>query len=170
MVFFCLNCLRFMRFERYHFGQIVVPHYFLIASAVFATAKDRRGKQLFPRQWDLNYIGLPAVEKSDQNTPTLEAVEIETILTAAKERYRVLYALLAGTGIRISEALGLEVGKHLTANCSILYTGPRTPEGKTKVAMNALVHGERSAIIASVRQMVRWTIGELRLGRWNSVV
>lgn len=98
-----------------------ISNYFLIASAVFATAKDRRGKQLFPRQWDLNYIGLPAVEKSDQNTPTLEAVEIETILTAAKERYRVIYALLAGTGIRISEALGLEVGKHLTADCSIVH-------------------------------------------------
>ncbi len=97
-----------------------ISNYFLIASAVFATAKDRRGKQLFPRQWDLNYIGLPAVEKGDQNTPTLEAVEIETILTAAKERYRVLYALLAGTGLRISEALGLEVGKHLTTNCSML--------------------------------------------------
>ncbi len=25
VVFFCLNCLRFMRFERYHFEQIVVP-------------------------------------------------------------------------------------------------------------------------------------------------
>ena len=98
-----------------------INNYFLIASAVFATAKDRRGKQLFPRQWDLNYIGLPAVEKCEQNTPTLETVEIETILTAAKDRYRVLYALLAGTGIRISEALGLEVGKHVTADCSIVY-------------------------------------------------
>ena len=98
-----------------------INNYFLIASAVFATAKDRRGKQLFPRQWDLNYIGLPAVKRGDQNTPTLETVEIETILTAAKGRYRVLYALLAGTGIRISEALGLEIGKHLTMDCSIVY-------------------------------------------------
>jgi integrase len=103
------------------FTPKTISNYFLIASAVFATAKDRRGKQLFPRQWDLNYIGLPAVEKREQHTPTLEAVEIETILAAAKERYRVLYALLAGTGMRISEALGLEVGKHLTTNCSIVY-------------------------------------------------
>ena len=26
VVFFFLNCLRFMRFEQYHFEQIVVPH------------------------------------------------------------------------------------------------------------------------------------------------
>ncbi len=43
------------------------------------------------------------------------------MLRGAKERYRVLYALLAGSGLRISEALGLEVGKYLSDDCSILY-------------------------------------------------
>ena len=51
----------------------------------------------------------------------MEAVEIETILAAAKPRYRVLYALLAGSGLRIAEALGLEIGKHLSPDCSILF-------------------------------------------------
>ena len=105
-------------------GSSFIGHHSLESVSVLVRdpfcGKDRRGKQLFPRHWDLNYIGLPAVEKCDQNTPTLEAVEIETILTATKERYRVLYALLAGTGIRISEALGLEIGKHLTTDCSIV--------------------------------------------------
>ena len=79
--------------------------------------QDRKGKQLFPRKWDLNYIGLPAVDKKSQNAPTLEATEIESIVAAAKERYRVLYCLLAGSGLRIAEALGLEVGKHFSADC-----------------------------------------------------
>ena len=29
--------------------------------------------------------------------------------------------------------------------------------------MNSVVHGERSAIVASFSRMVRWTIGELKL-------
>lgn len=87
----------------------------------FASAKDRKGKPIFPRQWDLDYIGLPAVNKKAQNTPTVEAEEIEAILAAAKPRYRVLYALLAGSGLRIAEALGLEIGKHLSPDCSILF-------------------------------------------------
>lgn len=45
------------------FTPKTIVNYYLIAAAVFATAKDRKGKQLFPRQWDLNYIGLPAVDK-----------------------------------------------------------------------------------------------------------
>jgi integrase len=103
------------------FTPKTIVNYYLIAAAVFATAKDRRGKQLFPRQWDLNYIGLPAVVKRGQNTPTVEASEVETILGAAKQRYRVLYALLTGSGLRIAEALGLELGKHLSKDCSIIF-------------------------------------------------
>jgi len=103
------------------FTPKTIVNYYLIAAAVFATAKDRKGKQLFPRQWDLNYIGLPAVDKKTQNTPTLETAEIEAILAAVKERYRVLYCLLAGSGLRIAEALGLEIGKHFSVDCSIVY-------------------------------------------------
>jgi len=72
------------------FTPKTIVNYYLIAAAVYATAKDRKGKQLFPRQWDLNYVGLPAVDKKAQNAPTVEAAEIETILSAAKDRYRVL--------------------------------------------------------------------------------
>jgi integrase len=103
------------------FTPKTIVNYYLIAAAVFATAKDRKGKQLFPRQWDLNYIGLPAVDKKTQNTPTLEAAEIEAIVAAVKERYRVLYCLLAGSGLRIAEALGLEIGRHFSTDCSIVY-------------------------------------------------
>src|SRR5258705_1562533 len=89
------------------FTPKTIVNYYLIAAAVFATAKDRKGKQLFPRQWDLNYIGLPAVDKKTQKTPTLEATEKETILATAKKLYRVLYCLLAGSGFRNFETLGL---------------------------------------------------------------
>jgi len=102
------------------FSAKTIVNYYLIAAAVFATAKDRKGKQLFPRQWDVNDIGLPAVDKKAQKAPTLDAPEIECIVAAAKERYRVLYCLLAGSGLRIAEALGLEIGKHFSADCSIV--------------------------------------------------
>jgi integrase len=105
-------------------------NYYLIAAAVFATAKDRKGKQLFSRQWDLNYIGLPAIDKKAQNTPTFEAAEIESILSPAKEPFRVLYCLLAGSGLRIAEAMGLEIGKHFSNDCSIVYVRQqRSKEG-----------------------------------------
>jgi hypothetical protein len=50
------------------FTPKTIINYYLIAAAVFATAKDRKGKQLFPRQWDLSYIGLPAVGEGAECT------------------------------------------------------------------------------------------------------
>jgi integrase len=41
---------------------------------------------------------------------------VSTIISSADGRERVLYTLLAGTGLRIGEALGLEVGKHISAD------------------------------------------------------
>jgi len=101
-------------------AKTIVNYYFVVV-AVFATAKDRTGKQMFPRTWDLDFIALPAINKREQNAPTLEANQIEDILSGSRGRYRVLYALLAGSGMRTSEALGLELGKHLASDYSVIY-------------------------------------------------
>jgi integrase len=103
------------------FSPKTINNYYLVVVAVFATAKDRRGNPLFPRKWDLDYIGLPAVEKEKQNRPTCEAHEIEAIVTAAEGLFQLLYCLLAGSGPRISEALALEIGKHFSTDCSTIY-------------------------------------------------
>src|SRR5437868_2216983 len=81
------------------FKAKTIVNYYLVVAAVFATAKDRTGKQMFPRTWDLDFIALPAINQREQNTPTLEANQIEDILSASRGRYRVLYAVLAGSGM-----------------------------------------------------------------------
>lgn len=48
------------------------------------------------------------------------ASEVEQILGRAKGRYRVLFALRAGTGLRIGEALGLKLGEHLSGDFSTI--------------------------------------------------
>jgi hypothetical protein len=40
VVFFCLNYLRFMHFERYHFEQIVVSHRYHSGSGMFWRQED----------------------------------------------------------------------------------------------------------------------------------
>src|SRR5215469_7424816 len=50
-----------------------------------------------------------------QHQPTLSKEEIEQLIRKAPTRYRVLFSLLAGTGLRAGEALALEVG-HLLGN------------------------------------------------------
>jgi len=50
----------------------------------------------------------------------LTTSEVEQIVARAKGRYKVLFTLLAGTGLRIGEALGLKLGEHLSDDFSTI--------------------------------------------------
>lgn len=82
-----------------------------VAKLVVASARDDNGKQLHPREWNHDFMDLPVVKSNDQKTPTLEPEQVSDIVSKAEGRYKVLYASLAGTGLRIGEALALEIGE-----------------------------------------------------------
>lgn len=81
-----------------------------IVKAVVASAVDEEGEQMFPRKWNHDYIDLPEV--AEQNTPVFSEGSVSGIVGAATGWHRALYALLAGSGLRAGEALGLEIEKH----------------------------------------------------------
>jgi len=97
-----------------------VVNYFQVVKAVVASAMSSEGEQLYPRNWNFHFIGLPVVDEKKQRKPSLTASEVEQILGRAKGRYKVLFALLAGTGLRIGEALGLKLGEHLSGDFSTI--------------------------------------------------
>jgi hypothetical protein len=51
-------------------GKTIVE-YFRVFRTVIASARDEKLKPLYPREWDLAYIGLPKVSKRKQHRPTL---------------------------------------------------------------------------------------------------
>ena len=99
--------------------QTIVTHS-KIVKMVVASAVDAEGEQIYPRKWNHNFIGLPIVDPNKQHRPTITQAELEEILASAKGRYVVLFALLAGAGLRIGEALGLK-STDLSPDCRVLY-------------------------------------------------
>ena len=97
-----------------------IVSYFQAVRAVVASAVSSEGEQLYPRSWNFHFIGLPIVDEKKQRKPSLTVSQVEEIMGRAKGRYKVLFALLAGTGLRIGEALGLELGKHLSDDFSTI--------------------------------------------------
>lgn len=97
-----------------------VVNYFQVVKAVVASAVSSEGKQLHPRNWNFHFIGLPVIDEKKQRKPSFTAREVEQILARAKGRYKVLFALLAGTGLRIGEAFGLRLGEHLSGDFSTI--------------------------------------------------
>lgn len=84
-------------------------------------------------------MGLPIVQKEEQRRPTVTQAELEAILSSVKDRYRTFFALLAGTGLRMGEALGVKTSD-LANECRILHVRRSIWRGKEQEpkTLNAL--------------------------------
>jgi integrase len=76
----------------------------IIASVVDVTEQPR-----YPRVWDSHRLDLPRVNPRQQKTPTISREDIERAIRDSSEPYSILYACLAGTGLRINEALAIRL-------------------------------------------------------------
>jgi integrase len=85
-----------------------INNYLQIVKMIVASAVNEQGEELYPRKWNHEFIDLPEIK--NQNTPTFSTDDVTGIVATSGGQYRVLYALLAGTGLRIGEAAGLEIG------------------------------------------------------------
>jgi integrase len=95
--------------------NIVTVVKFVVASAV-----DEEGDQIHPRAWNYEFIQLPLVIKENQNRPTITQAEITELLSSLKERDALLVALVAGTGLRIGEALAVRT-EDFHSDCRVLH-------------------------------------------------
>jgi integrase len=91
-----------------------IHSYIGLVKLVVASKVDGDGEQMFPRKWNHEFLDMPIV--AGQHRPTFTAEAAARIVGAAAGQDRVLFALLAGTGLRIGEALGLEI-RHFTPDC-----------------------------------------------------
>jgi integrase len=99
-------------------AQSIISHSSVVKMVV-ASAVNDNGDQLYPRQWNHDFIGIPILDQTKQRRPTIAASQVERLISSVKERYSVLFTVLAGTGLRIGEALGLKV-TDLTDECRVL--------------------------------------------------
>src|SRR5207253_3374650 len=95
-----------------------VVNYSQIVKMVVASATDEEGEELFPRKWNNKIIGMPKVNKKKQRTPSFTGEVVTCVVRETdEEKYRVLFALLASSGLRFGEALGLDI-KNISPDCS----------------------------------------------------
>ena len=97
-----------------------IVNYSQVVKLVVASAVTEDGEQIYPRKWNHDFIGLPIVQKEKQHRPTVTETELGEILASVKGRVHMLFALLAGTGLRIGEALGSKTSD-LSPDCRVLH-------------------------------------------------
>lgn len=94
---------------------------------VVASAINERGEEVHPRKWNHAFIDMPEIR--NEHTPSFTSEQITALLKSATGWHLVLYALLAGSGLRVGEALGLEIGKHISEDCRTITVKQSVWEG-----------------------------------------
>ncbi len=128
-----------------------------VVKAILASpVNPETGDRLYERNWNMAWVDLPKVQ--DQHSPTIDAKTIERLLRERKPRYATLYALLAGSALRISEALSIRVaptdrtGWDATASVihvrNGIYRGAETSSPKTRAAVRSVdIHPKLNQVL-----------------------
>lgn len=78
-----------------------------IIKEIRGSAKNERGEELFPYTWDAETIDAPEVISKQQKRPIASAQAVQDAISKADKGVGSLIALLAGSGLRIAEALSV---------------------------------------------------------------
>jgi integrase len=123
-----------------------ITTYVNLVKLIVSSALDDNGDELFPRKWNNEFIDVPIIE--NQKQPTFTVDTMSAIVEKALGQDRILFALLAGTGLRVGEAFGLEA-KHLSPDCRTITVEqscwenqiqtPKTKSARRKVDVNNLL-------------------------------
>lgn len=113
-------------------SQKTIVNYFQVVRMVVASAVNEEGDQIYPRNWNRDFIGLPIIQRDKQSRPTITQAELEPLVgNTKKHQHRVLFALLPGTGLRIGEALGLRV-ENLSADRRVIQVKQSAWRGRVQ--------------------------------------
>ncbi len=93
-----------------------VNTYTQVVKSVVASAVNEEGEELFPRKWNHEFVDMPVVMKSTQNTPSFSREIMSGLAKWKYRRERMLFILCGAAGLRIGEALGLEIDKHFSGD------------------------------------------------------
>jgi integrase len=83
------------------------------AKQVVESLKGPNGEPIDNRKWDAETMDLPVVQHAEQKRPSLKASAVSELINQSSGQERALYVLLAATGMRVSEALAVEI-RHFT--------------------------------------------------------
>jgi len=91
-----------------------IDNYAQVVKMVVASAVNKEGEEIYTRKWNHDFVDMPIVVKAKQNTPCFSCDVMTGLAAWKKERERMVFILCGAAGLRIGEALGLEIDKHIS--------------------------------------------------------
>jgi integrase len=88
-----------------------------IVKMVVASKLNDNGEPVFVRSWNSEFLDMPLIRR--QRQPSFSAEVLTQIVARSQGQFRMLFALLAGTGMRVGEALALRA-EDVSADGSVI--------------------------------------------------
>lgn len=145
-------------------GPVSINSYVMVAKMIVASAIDGNGNQLHPRDWNNKFIGLPKLEKKKQRRPSFSSEIVTGLARYGVAFYRVLFILLAATGARIGEILGLEIDKHFSADFRTILIRQKVRQGKVEHYVKTDASSRDIDLHPAVSDMLKCFVGDRKSG------
>lgn len=140
-----------------------ITSYVQVVKAVVASAVNDEGEELYPRKWNAEFIDMPVVDRATQNTPSTS----EIMSGLARWRYRpqqMLFVLCGATGMRIGEALGLEIDKHISSDFQTLRIQQKVRHCTVETRLKTKNAAREVDLHSGVAAMLREFVGDRKSG------
>lgn len=116
-----------------------------VVTMVMASALNEEGEQIHPRKWNYEFADVPLI--GDQRTPMFTGENVSRIVAETQGQARIVFALLASSGLRAGEVFALEV-KHFNGNTLTIEQSPWEGKLQTPKTRNAFRQVDLSSSVA----------------------
>jgi integrase len=141
-----------------------IDNYVLVVKMVVASAVDKEGEEIYPRKWNPDFIDMPLVLKAKQNTPCFSPEVMSGLAAWKYERERMVFILCGATGLRIGEALGLEIDKHISPDFLTISIEQKVRHGKVEERLKTASALRKVDIHPTIAAMLQEFVGERESG------
>ena len=135
-----------------------------VAKMVVASALDAEGNEIYPRKWNHEFIDMPLVEQSKQNKPSFSSEVMTGLAKWKKPRERMMFILCGGSGLRIGEALGIEIDKHISRDFLTLYIRQKARHCKVEKRLKTPSAERDIDLHPAIAKLLMEYVGERRSG------
>lgn len=141
-----------------------IENYLQVPKMVVASVIDDDGNQVYPRKWNHEFIDMPLVETSEQNRPSFSSEIMNGLAKYGRPREQMLFIVAAAGGIRIGETLGIEIDKHLSADCSTLTIEQKARQGRLERRLKTANARRQVDLHPEVAKLLKQFIGSRKCG------
>jgi integrase len=144
--------------------KTITDNYAPIVKMVVASAVDEQGEEIYPRKWNAEFIDLPVVEKEKQNTPSLSSEVMTGLARWKKKRERMIFVLGGAGALRVGEALGIEIDKHISPDFLTISIKQKVHHGRVEQRLKTANGVRQVDLHPAIANLLREFVGDRKTG------